>query len=53
VNIAEDVHQNRRRRVHALAGSAPQIGSLLHALDRLRRRASVATRLRAGSTMHW
>src|SRR6202022_4804522 len=35
VNIAEDVHQNRRRRAHALAGSAPQIGSLLHALDRL------------------
>jgi phosphoenolpyruvate carboxylase len=35
VNIAEDVHQNRRRRVHALAGSAPQIGSLLHALDRV------------------
>jgi phosphoenolpyruvate carboxylase len=35
VNIAEDVHQNRRRRVHALAGSAPQIGSLVHALDRI------------------
>ena len=35
VNIAEDVHQNRRRRVHALAGSAPQVGSLVHALDRL------------------
>jgi len=35
VNIAEDVHQNRRRRAHALAGSAPQIGSLVHALDRI------------------
>src|SRR5256885_191737 len=35
VNIAEDVHQNRRRRAHALAGSAPQIGSLLHALERV------------------
>ncbi len=35
VNIAEDVHQNRRRRAHALAGSAPQIGSLAHALDRI------------------
>ncbi len=35
VNIAEDVHQNRRRRAHALARSAPQIGSLLHALDRV------------------
>src|SRR5437868_13858074 len=36
VNIAEDVHQNRRRRAHALAGSAPQIGSIAHALHRLR-----------------
>jgi phosphoenolpyruvate carboxylase len=35
VNIAEDVHQNRRRRAHALAGSAPQVGSLAHALDRI------------------
>ena len=35
VNIAEDVHQNRRRRVHALAGSAPQVGSLAHAFDRI------------------
>jgi phosphoenolpyruvate carboxylase len=35
VNIAEDVHQNRRRRAHALARSAPQIGSLAHALDRI------------------
>jgi phosphoenolpyruvate carboxylase len=35
VNIAEDVHQNRRRRAHALAGSAPQIGSMAHALERL------------------
>ena len=34
VNIAEDVHQNRRRRAHALAGSPPQIGSLAHALER-------------------
>ena len=30
-NIAEDVHQNRRRRAHALGGSAPQLGSLAHA----------------------
>ena len=35
VNIAEDVHQNRRRRAHALAGSAPQVGSVAHALDRI------------------
>jgi len=34
-NIAEDVHQNRRRRAHALAGSPPQRGSLADALDRI------------------
>jgi phosphoenolpyruvate carboxylase len=34
-NIAEDVHQNRRRRAHALAGSPPQRGSIAHALERL------------------
>jgi len=34
-NIAEDVHQNRRRRVHALAGSAPRPGDLAEALPRL------------------
>src|SRR5258706_1022601 len=27
-NIAEDLHQNRRRRIHRLAGSHPQQGSL-------------------------
>ena len=36
-NIAEDRHQNRRRRAHRLAGSPPQIGSLRHALDALAR----------------
>ena len=36
-NIAEDVHQNRRRRAHALAGSPPQRGSLADALDARRR----------------
>jgi phosphoenolpyruvate carboxylase len=35
-NLAEDVHQNRRRRAHALAGSPPQSGSVAHAFDRLR-----------------
>jgi len=35
-NIAEDVHQNRRRRAHAIAGSPPQAGSVAHALERLR-----------------
>ena len=34
-NIAEDRHQNRRRRVHRMAGSPPQLGSLRHALDSL------------------
>jgi phosphoenolpyruvate carboxylase len=34
-NIAEDVHQNRRRRAHAIAGSPPQAGSIAHALERL------------------
>ncbi len=38
-NLAEDVHQNRRRRAHALAGSAPQRGSLEAALDHLARAA--------------
>jgi len=36
-NLAEDVHQNRRRRAHALAGSPPQQGSLNAALDHLAR----------------
>ena len=35
VNIAEDIHQNRRRRAHALAGSPPQRGSIAQALERL------------------
>ena len=34
-NIAEDRHQNRRRRAHRMAGSKPQTGSLRHALDTL------------------
>jgi len=34
-NIAEDVHQNRRRRAHALAGSSPRRGDLAEALPRL------------------
>ena len=34
-NIAEDVHQNRRRRAHALGGSPPQRGSVAFALDKL------------------
>src|SRR5450830_1504336 len=34
-NIAEDQHHNRRRRTHALAGSAPQPSSVAYALSRL------------------
>lgn len=35
-NIAEDLHHNRRRRAHQLAGSLPQQGSLARALHKLR-----------------
>lgn len=34
-NIAEDQHHNRRRRTHALAGSAPQPSTVAYALSRL------------------
>jgi len=34
-NIAEDRHRNRRHRIHDLAGSTSQPGSIAHALDRL------------------
>jgi phosphoenolpyruvate carboxylase len=34
-NIAEDLHHNRRRRAHLKAGSKPQEGSVLLALDRV------------------
>ncbi len=46
-NIAEDVHQNRRRRAHAIAGSPPQEGSIAHALERLGQGGVGASRLRA------
>ena len=35
-NIAEDRHHNRRRRVHALAGSGSQPSTIAHAIDRLK-----------------
>ncbi len=41
-NIAEDVHQNRRRRMHALAGSPAQRGSLAGALAALASRGAGA-----------
>ncbi len=34
-NVAEDVHQDRRRRAHRAAGSPPQHGSLARALQRV------------------
>ncbi|NIF67925.1 phosphoenolpyruvate carboxylase, partial [Burkholderia sp. Cy-647] len=35
-NIAEDRHHNRRRRIHALAGSTPQAGTVGFALQTLK-----------------
>ncbi|MDP1996443.1 MAG: phosphoenolpyruvate carboxylase, partial [Gallionella sp.] len=37
-NIAEDLHHNRRHRVHLKAGSAPRDGSLLLALERVEKK---------------
>ena len=48
-NIAEDVHQNRRRRAHALAGSPPRRGRHRGSADAVSRRAVwIAPRLQ-----HW
>src|SRR3989304_1938175 len=46
-NIAEDLHHNRRRRAHLLAGSPPQEGSVALALERLRQGGVAETRLSA------
>ncbi len=46
-NIAEDLHHNRRRRAHLLAGSAPQEGSVALALERLRQAGVAESRLSA------
>ncbi len=35
-NIAEDLHHNRRRRAHLIAGSEPQVGSMTRALIQLK-----------------
>jgi len=37
LNIAEDVHQNRRRHAHAEAGSPRRPGSIAYALDHVKR----------------
>jgi phosphoenolpyruvate carboxylase len=46
-NIAEDQHHNRRRRAHALAGSAPQQGTVAFALERLKASGSAAGALQS------
>ncbi len=46
-NIAEDVHQIRRRRAHALAGSPPERGSLADALERIHASGVSATEIAA------
>jgi phosphoenolpyruvate carboxylase len=46
-NIAEDRHQNRRRRAYRLAGLPPQLGSLRHALDDLAARKVSSGEIRA------
>ena len=42
-NIAEDRHRNRRHRIHDLAGSAPQAGTIAHSLERLAQAGAAAT----------
>ncbi|MFM0434878.1 phosphoenolpyruvate carboxylase [Paraburkholderia strydomiana] len=42
-NIAEDRHRNRRHRIHALAGSAAQPGTIAYSLERLVEAGAAAT----------
>lgn len=44
-NIAEDRHHNRRRRIHALAGSAPQPGTVAYALEQLKTTGNASKRV--------
>ncbi|MBN3845001.1 phosphoenolpyruvate carboxylase [Burkholderia aenigmatica] len=44
-NIAEDRHHNRRRRIHALAGSASQPGTVAYALEQLKTTGNASKRL--------
>ncbi|WP_250463644.1 phosphoenolpyruvate carboxylase [Caballeronia sp. GAFFF2] len=41
-NIAEDRHHNRRRRIHALAGSTSQPGTIAYAIERMREQSNVS-----------
>jgi len=42
-NVAEDRHRNRRHRIHELAGSTSQPGTVAHALERLEEAGAAAT----------
>ncbi|WP_061180073.1 phosphoenolpyruvate carboxylase, partial [Caballeronia pedi] len=42
-NIAEDRHHNRRRRIHALAGSGSQPGTIAYAIERMREHKNVSS----------
>ena len=44
-NIAEDLHHNRRRRAHEIAGSPPREGSVALALQRVRQAGVAGSRL--------
>ncbi|WP_321804755.1 phosphoenolpyruvate carboxylase [Burkholderia sp. BCC1993] len=44
-NIAEDRHHNRRRRIHALAGSSAQPGTVAYALEQLKTTGNASKRL--------
>ncbi len=44
-NIAEDLHHSRRRRAHRRAGAAPQAGSVIAALQRLKDHAVTGAQL--------
>ena len=46
-NIAEDQHHIRRTRAHALAGSAPREGTMVHALDEARKAGVTTQQLQA------
>ncbi|WP_225936192.1 phosphoenolpyruvate carboxylase [Caballeronia sp. NK8] len=42
-NIAEDRHHNRRRRIHALAGSGSQPGTIAYAIERMREHKNISS----------
>ncbi|WP_323123090.1 phosphoenolpyruvate carboxylase [Burkholderia alba] len=44
-NIAEDRHHNRRRRIHALAGSTSQAGTVAYALEKLQQTGDASSKV--------